>query len=55
MDLHHLLLAGLPAHSALPLKADSDQTSSEVRFVPGGEIGGPMAYLLDTNRQPGVG
>src|ERR1700732_2296685 len=27
MDLHHLLLAGLPAHSALPLKADSERTS----------------------------
>jgi hypothetical protein len=23
MDLHHLLLAGLPAHSGLPLKADT--------------------------------
>src|SRR6266567_1468909 len=34
MDLHHLLLAGLPAHSALPPKADSSRTSGHVRFVP---------------------
>src|SRR6266403_326457 len=27
MDLHHLLLAGLPAHSALPPIADSGRTS----------------------------
>ena len=34
MDLHHLLLAGLPAHSALPPKADSTRTSRQVREVP---------------------
>src|SRR3979490_1869379 len=34
MDLHHLLLAGLPAHSALPLRADIAQCSRHVRFVP---------------------
>src|SRR5258706_10111138 len=34
MDLHHLLLAGLPAHSAIPSKADSNRTSLHVGFVP---------------------
>jgi hypothetical protein len=34
MDLHHLLLAGLPAHSAFPPIATELRTSREVRFVP---------------------
>src|SRR5258707_15171814 len=38
MDLHHLLLAGLPAHSALPHKADIDRRDRDVRFVPGAVI-----------------
>jgi hypothetical protein len=33
MDLHHLLLAGLPAHSALPLTADVRCEDGEVRKV----------------------
>jgi hypothetical protein len=38
MDLHHLLLAGLPAHSALPPKADASRTLRHFRFVPGTEV-----------------
>jgi hypothetical protein len=33
MDLHHLLLAGLPAHSGLPLKADIAQYGRHFAFV----------------------
>jgi hypothetical protein len=40
MDLHHLLLAGLPAHSALPPKADSIRKSPHVRKVPNSDIPG---------------
>jgi hypothetical protein len=38
MDLHHLLLAGLPAHSALPLIADVRREDRQVRKVPTGDI-----------------
>jgi hypothetical protein len=38
MDFHHLLLAGLPAHSALPPKADIAERDGDVRFVPKGDI-----------------
>ena len=31
MDLHHLLLAGLPAHSAVPPKPDIDRWVGHVR------------------------
>ena len=34
MDLHHLLLAGLPAHSGLPRLADIVRSGRLVRFVP---------------------
>jgi hypothetical protein len=34
MDLHHLLLAGLPAHSALPRSTDIVRLTRLVRFVP---------------------
>jgi hypothetical protein len=34
MDFHQLLLAGLPAHSALPLKADMVLRDRYVRCVP---------------------
>src|SRR6202163_934967 len=34
MDLHHLLLAGLPAHSGLPRGTDIVRTVRLVRFVP---------------------
>ena len=33
MDLHHLLLAGLPAHSALPPSTDIRSTPRHVRRV----------------------
>jgi hypothetical protein len=38
MDLHHLLLAGLPAHSGLPLKADTFGTGRHVSKVPPADI-----------------
>src|SRR6202521_1210794 len=34
MDLHHLLLAGLPAHSGLPRGTDIIRSARLVRFVP---------------------
>jgi hypothetical protein len=34
MDLHHLLLAGLPAHSAIPPKAAAAFADWRVRFGP---------------------
>src|ERR1700736_82402 len=34
MDLHHLLLAGLPAHSGSPLKADIAQYGQHLSKVP---------------------
>jgi hypothetical protein len=34
MDLHHLLLAGLPAHSGLPRSTDIARPARLVRFVP---------------------
>src|SRR5450631_2252524 len=34
MDLHHLLLAGLPAHSALPLRTDIVTARRHVSKVP---------------------
>src|SRR5258706_16479452 len=34
MDLHHLLLAGLPAHSGLPRTTDIIRPVRLVRFVP---------------------
>src|SRR5476649_110512 len=43
MDLHHLLLAGLPAHSGLPLQADIAQYSRHVSKVPKIGIGGSLA------------
>src|ERR1700687_224017 len=39
MDLHHLLLAGLPAHSGLPLIADIARCSRHVAFVPLADVG----------------
>src|SRR5882757_5603719 len=38
MDLHHLLLAGLPAHSAIPPIATSERTCREVWLVPKPEV-----------------
>ena len=38
-DLHHLLLAGLPAHSALPPEADVSRPVWNVRSVPAADIG----------------
>ena len=38
MDLHHLLLAGLPAHSALPPSTDIVRSARQVRFVPQPDI-----------------
>jgi hypothetical protein len=38
MDLQHLLLAGLPAHSALPLIADLRRKKRYVRNVPKSDI-----------------
>src|SRR6476660_6948898 len=38
MDLHHLLLAGLPAHSALPLITEVRCEDRQVRFVPIQEV-----------------
>jgi hypothetical protein len=35
MDLHHLLLAGLPAHSELPQKADSQCSSACLKGAKG--------------------
>jgi hypothetical protein len=49
MDLHHLLLAGLPAHSGLPLPTDVVRPAQLVRFVPTGDI--PFGRLT----QPVVG
>src|SRR5437660_4659410 len=46
MDLHHLLLAGLPAHSALPPKADSSRTSDHVRLVPTTDIQADLGGLI---------
>src|SRR6266704_3364238 len=37
MDLHHLLLAGLPAHSAYPLIATDERTLPDVSNVPRGD------------------
>jgi hypothetical protein len=34
MDLHHLLLAGLPAHSGLPLETDIVRVGRHVSKVP---------------------
>jgi hypothetical protein len=34
MDLHHLLLAGLPAHSGLPPEADMVKAGRHVSKVP---------------------
>jgi hypothetical protein len=34
MDLHHLLLAGLPAHSGLPLDTDIVRVGRHVSKVP---------------------
>src|SRR5438874_7422235 len=38
MDLHHLLLAGLPAHSGLPRSTDIVRPDQLVRFVPCADI-----------------
>src|SRR5438128_2184946 len=38
MDLHHLLLAGLPAHSGLPLKADVALCRRHVSNVPYADV-----------------
>src|SRR5215510_12046011 len=35
MDLHHLLLAGLPAHTASPPEADMTRSPRDVAEVPG--------------------
>src|SRR5450631_1053690 len=43
MDLHHLLLAGLPAHSGLPPTSDIADSASHVGFVPEIGIGGSLA------------
>ena len=40
MDLHHLLLAGLPAHSDLPRTTDIIRLTRLVRFVPQADIAG---------------
>jgi hypothetical protein len=40
MDLHHLLLVGLPAHSAYPLIADTEADIVLRRFVPNAD--GPI-------------
>jgi hypothetical protein len=44
MDLHHLLLAGLPAHSAVPPTADIVGQRGHVRKVPMGDIAGCAQY-----------
>src|ERR1039458_5288643 len=38
MDLHHLLPAGLPAHSGLPRSTDIIRPARLVRFVPETEV-----------------
>ena len=38
MDLHHLLLAGLPAHSALPRSTDIVRPARHVSNVPRAEV-----------------
>ena len=61
MDLHHLLLAGLPAHSGLPLSTDILECRRHVRKVPillkksflGGErnfLGPLMRFVRDDVR-----
>src|SRR5450631_1929966 len=40
MDLHHLLLAGLPAHSGPPRSTDIVRPVTLVRFVPEGDMVG---------------
>src|SRR5262245_5297753 len=57
MDFHHLLLAGLPAHTASPAEADMTEMSRDVAEVPfpditpalSGQYGPPRAH-----REPAV-
>ena len=45
MDLHHLLLAGLPAHSGLPRSADIIRPAQLVRFVAEAEVAGACSRV----------
>src|SRR3981189_820774 len=50
MDLHHLLLAGLPAHSGLPRDADTAAARRLCSKGPEPELGaGPPVPCLDLN------
>jgi hypothetical protein len=49
MDLHHLLLAGLPAHSGLPRTTDINRPARLVRLVP---ISEDEVSRLEPNRPP---
>src|SRR5215510_15013525 len=49
MDFHHLLLAGLPAHSAPPPTADIVGVGWQVSSVPGGDIA-PVTARRSQNR-----
>jgi hypothetical protein len=52
MDLHHLLLAGLPAHSGLPRSTDIIRPARHVRAVPGVDSGGVAGPLYARGRCP---
>src|SRR5262244_3945748 len=46
MDLHHLLLAGLPAHTASPPKADFGGSLRDVADVPGADADDRLPHLI---------
>ena len=63
MDLHHLLLAGLPAHSGPPLETDIVRAGRHVSKVPNAEVvpraelaseSGRAALLRLKNAQKGL-